>query len=123
EAGHDHGHDHGVLDPHFWQDPLRMATLADAVAEQLSEVDPDHAEDYSANAEALRTELEDLDSAFEAGLSECELHTVVVSHDAFGYLGRYGLEFEPISGLSPGAEPTPADLGRLERLIRTEGIT
>ncbi len=33
------------------------------------------------------------------------------SHDAFGYLGRYGLEFEPIAGLSPGAEPTPADLG------------
>ena len=32
-------------------------------------------------------------------------------------LGRYGLDIEPISGLSPDAEPTPADLARLQRLI------
>ena len=47
----------------------------------------------------------------------------MVSHDAFGYLGRYGLTFEAIAGLSPDAEPTPADLGRLQELIETEGIT
>ena len=40
------------------------------------------------------------------GLAGCERDTVVVSHDAFGYLGRYGLEFEAIAGLSPDAEPT-----------------
>ncbi|NHA01986.1 zinc ABC transporter solute-binding protein [Nocardioides sp. W3-2-3] len=32
EEGHDH--DHGNLDPHFWQDPLRVAAVADAVAEE-----------------------------------------------------------------------------------------
>jgi len=47
----------------------------------------------------------------------------VVSHDAFGYLAKYGLYLEPIAGLSPEAEPTPADLARLESLIKTEGIT
>ena len=46
-----------------------------------------------------------------------------VSHDAFGYLERYGIHFEPIAGLTPGAEPTPADLGRLQELIREEGVT
>jgi zinc transport system substrate-binding protein len=30
---------------------------------------------------------------------------------------------EPIAGLSPGAEPTPADLARLQDLIGSEGIT
>ena len=45
------------------------------------------------------------------------------SHDAFGYLARYGLEVEPIAGLSPDAEPTPADLARLQQLIRDDGIT
>ena len=47
----------------------------------------------------------------------------MTTHDAFGYLGRYGLRVQPITGLSPGAEPTPADLSRLQDLIRTEGIT
>ena len=45
------------------------------------------------------------------GLAACSAgHDRGVSHDAFGYLGKYGLELEPIAGLSPGAEPTPADL-------------
>ena len=44
------GHDHGDLDPHFWQDPLLMADLADAVADQLAEIDPDGATTYADNA-------------------------------------------------------------------------
>ena len=47
----------------------------------------------------------------------------MVSHDAFGYLEKYGLELAPIAGLSPGAEPTPADLERLQDLIHEDGIT
>ena len=45
EHGADDGHDHGDLDPHFWLDPLLMADVADAVADELGELDPDHADD------------------------------------------------------------------------------
>lgn len=117
------GHDHGDLDPHFWLDPLLMADLADEVAATLAEVDPAGVEDFEANAADLRAELERLDAAYTKGLAECERDTAVVSHDAFGYLERYGIHFEPIAGLTPGAEPTPADLGRLQELIREEGVT
>jgi zinc transport system substrate-binding protein len=110
-------------DPHFWLDPLLMADLGDAVADALVETDPDHADLYRGNAADLRADLQQLDGAYERGLADCERHTVVVSHDAFGYLDRYGLKFAPIAGLSPGAEPTPADLSRLQDLIRAEGIT
>ena len=47
----------------------------------------------------------------------------MTSHEAFGYLARYGIEVAPITGLAPGAEPTPADLAKLQRLIRDDGIT
>jgi zinc transport system substrate-binding protein len=47
----------------------------------------------------------------------------VVSHEAFGYLQRYGLTTETILGLSPGSEPGPADLARLQDLIRQDGVT
>lgn len=119
----DDGHDHGDVDPHFWQDPTRMAELGDEVADRLSEIDPTHADAYAANADDLRADLEDLDSAYRSGLADCERTTVVVSHDAFGYLAKYGLDMEPIAGLSPEAEPTPRDLARLQQLIRDEGIT
>lgn len=116
-------HDHGDLDPHFWQDPLRVADLGDAVAEELAALDEEHADDYAANAAALRADLEELDTAFTTGLAECQRETIVVSHDAFGYLEKYDLHIASIVGLSPDAEPTAAVLGELEDLIRTEGIT
>ena len=116
-------HEHGAEDPHFWLDPLLLAQYAEAVGEQLADLDPDHAADYRANAEDLVADLEDLDARWTEGLAECERDVVVVSHDAFGYLARYGLDLHGIAGLSPDSEPTPADLAELQELIRTEGVT
>lgn len=124
EEGHEgEEHDHGDLDPHFWQDPLRVADLADEVAEQLADIDSDNADTYADNAADLRTRLEDLDKEYAAGLADCERDTIVASHDAFGYLEKYGVHVESIVGLSPEATPSPAVLGELQDLIRTEGIT
>ncbi|TGN64991.1 zinc ABC transporter substrate-binding protein [Nocardioides eburneiflavus] len=120
EEGHD---DHGDLDPHFWLDPLRVADFADSVADELAEVDPDGAQTYADNAAALRAELETLDEEYSSGLATCERSTTVVSHQAFAYLTRYGLEFEAIAGLSPDAEPTAADLAHLQEAIEADGVT
>jgi zinc transport system substrate-binding protein len=120
EEGHD---DHGDLDPHFWLDPLLVADFADSVADELAEVDPDGAQTYADNAAALRAELESLDEDYTSGLASCERSTTVVSHQAFAYLTRYGLEFEAIAGLSPDAEPTAADLAHLQEVIEADGVT
>ncbi len=116
-------HSDSIVDPHFWLDPARMVQVADAVRGQLSEIDPANAADYEKNFDALRSDLERLDQAYTQGLADCELDTVVVSHDAFGYLKKYGLRFESIAGLSPEGEPSPAHLSELARLIRDKGIT
>lgn len=110
-------------DPHFWLDPLRMTEMGLAVSEALAEVDPDHAAEYAGAASDLAQELTALHEDYLSGLADCERDTVVVSHDAFGYLARYGLDIRGIAGLSPESEPTPADLGALQQLIRDEGIT
>ena len=121
-AGED-AHDHGEEDPHFWQDPERMALLAEAVGEQLAALDEAGADGYRQRAADLAEELRTLDRAYAEGLADCRRDVVVVSHDAFGYLEKYGLHLAPIAGLSPDAEPTPAVLGELSELIRSEGLT
>ncbi|CUR61606.1 ABC-type metal ion transport system, surface component [metagenome] len=115
--------EHGEFDPHFWLDPLLVADFADAVADELGEIDRDAAQTYADNAAALRTDLESLDADYTAGLASCDRTTTVVSHQAFGYLARYGLDFEPIAGLSPDAEATAADLAHLQELITEDGVT
>jgi zinc transport system substrate-binding protein len=113
----------GSLDTHFWQDPLLMAAVGDHVAEELAKLDELHANDYRRHAAQLRAELEALDEDYQTSLASCARDTIVVNHNAFGYLGKYGLRIEAIAGLSPDAEPTPADLARLREVIADQGIT
>jgi zinc transport system substrate-binding protein len=111
-------------DPHFWLDPTRLSDVAARFAEAVTAADPEHQDAYAANLAVLRHDLQALDADLEQGLESCARDTVVVSHDAFGYLGaRYGLDLRPISGLSPDAEPSPAHLAELADLIESEGIT
>jgi len=113
-----------AVDPHFWLDPTRLASVGDALADRLAELDPGNAATYGANAAALRSDLEALDQEMETALSTCSVDTLVTSHDAFGYLGdRYGLEVVGISGLSPSQEPDPAQLAEIATLARDRGIT
>ncbi|MCZ9346727.1 zinc ABC transporter substrate-binding protein, partial [Streptomyces sp. TRM76130] len=71
--------------------------------------DPDNAADYRKNAEALTTELDDLNTAYEDGLKNTATKVFFTNHAAFGYLAeRYGLTQEAITGLDPESEPSPA---------------
>ena len=102
-----------------------MADLGDAVAAELGARRPrPRGRLRGQRRPSCAADLESLDADYARGPGGLRARrTVVVSHDAFGYLGKYGLEMEPIAGLSPDAEPTPADLARLQDLIRDEGIT
>jgi zinc transport system substrate-binding protein len=122
--GDDHGSEEGHLDPHIWQDPTRLVPVAEAAADRLADVDPDHADAYRANADALVADLTALDQEFESGLADCDRRTFVTSHSAFGYLAqRYDLELVPIAGLTPDSEPSPARLAELRDLVEEKGVT
>lgn len=118
DEGDDHA-DHGDVDPHFWLDPTKVAELAHAFAERLAELDPDHAADFRARANALATELDELDASYAERLADCETTTLVTSHDAFGYLAtRYGLDQVGVAGLEPDAEPSAARIAEVQEIIR-----
>lgn len=109
--------------PHFWLDPLRFAKAAADVESRLAKIVPAHAAEYAANLKTLTTRLDALDAAYATGLKTCERRLIVTTHDAFGYQKRYGLEFAPIAGISPDAEPSPEHLNELRDLIRSDHIT
>jgi zinc transport system substrate-binding protein len=129
EGGHaDDAHAKGDADlagdPHLWQDPTLLVPIAERLASELSEADPDHADDYDANADQLIDDLTTLDDEIRAGLATCERREFVTSHAAFGYFAnRYGLNMISIAGLSPDAEPSPAHIAELQDLIAERGIT
>jgi zinc transport system substrate-binding protein len=102
-------------DPHVWLDPLRYAKIVTRIGQALGR---------EAAAARLNTRLRALDDEYRQGLANCERHEIVTSHEAFAYLTqRYGLEQIPITGLSPEAEPQPADLARVVQLVKDRGVT
>lgn len=118
------GHDDAGEDPHVWLDPTRLATVADAVADRLGELDPDRADAFADRAAELTGELTALDDELRTGLSSCARTEMVTSHDAFGYLAdRYGLDQVAISGLSPEDEPSPRRLAEVARFAQEQGVT
>ncbi|SDF49356.1 zinc transport system substrate-binding protein [Blastococcus aurantiacus] len=120
----DHAEGEESTDPHFWLDPTRLAAVGDALAEQLTELDPDGAETFEQNAATLREELETLDREMTDGLTGCRVDTLVTSHDAFGYLAdRYGLEVIGVTGLSPNSEPSADQVAEIADLVAERGVT
>ncbi len=112
-----------ALDPHFWLDPTRLAAVARAVAEGLAVVDPEHARDHAAAADALAADLAELDAAYREGLAGCRGRTLVTSHEAFGYLAeRYGLVQVGITGLDPAVEPSPARLRDVVEVVEGRDV-
>ena len=110
-------------DPHVWLDPTRMAGIADAVAKKLGGLDPDHASEYTANAKTLDAKLTALDQEYRTGLASCQEKTIVVSHNAFGYLAaRYGLSQVAITGLTPEEEPSAARLAEVATYAKQNGV-
>jgi zinc transport system substrate-binding protein len=102
-------------DPHVWLDPLRYALIVERVGAALG---------ARAGARRLVARLRQLDRQYRVGLARCRRREIVTSHEAFAYLAqRYGLRQVPITGISPEAEPAPADLGRVVALVRDTDAT
>ncbi|TCN01618.1 zinc transport system substrate-binding protein [Paenibacillus sp. BK033] len=127
EEDHDHGehdHDHGLdVDPHTWVSPKSAMVMAANVKDSLIQADPAHKEDFEANYDELAGKLEALNEEFESKLAAAPHKSIVVSHQAFGYLARdYGLTQIAITGLSPDAEPRAQDLLKVAKFVKSEGI-
>ncbi|WP_405986177.1 metal ABC transporter substrate-binding protein [Streptomyces sp. NBC_00872] len=138
EVGHVHGGDEHAADehaaeeestadgndPHIWLDPVRYAEVAKGVGATLEKADPDNADTYRKNTDALVTKLGGLDTAFKQGLADTATKTFITTHAAFGYLAeRYGLEQEAIAGIDPEAEPSPARIKELETIAEQDKVS
>jgi ABC-type Zn uptake system ZnuABC Zn-binding protein ZnuA len=128
DDGHTHGDDGDTEgddglgpNPHVWTSVRNAIALVDTIAEQLTELDPEGAEHYAANADALAAELDELDAdiATAAATVPDANRTLVTYHDAWTYFARdHGFEF--VTAIQPGdyAEPSAAEVREVIDLIR-----
>ena len=122
EEGEAHAHEHGGVNPHVWLDPSLMTQVVPMVVERLSEIDPENAEAYRANGEALIAELNALDAELREMLASVQGAAFVPFHEAWPYFARhYGLDLVVEIVPAPGREPSPAYISEALAMIEGSG--
>lgn len=110
-AGHADIHNHGDVDPHVWIDPILAIKLAENIKDSLIELKPEATEDFNANFNTLKMQLEQLNGSFEELIKGKESPKILVSHAGYGYWEkRYGIKQISITGLSSTNEPSQHQL-------------
>ncbi|MFW0111666.1 metal ABC transporter solute-binding protein, Zn/Mn family [Rothia sp. CCM 9416] len=83
--GHDHeGHDHHAYNEHVWYDLDTMKKVADQVAADLAELDPDQADTYRSAARDFSTRLDELITRLKA--VDSKKRTYLATEPVSGYL-------------------------------------
>jgi len=124
KPGEDNKYEVQSADPHIWLDFSNARKMVDTIAKALIAKDPSHRDVYMKNAEAYKTTLESLDTAYQKGLSACRKKIFINGgHYTFGYLAsRYSLRYRAAYGFSPDAEPTARNLADITETLRKEGL-
>lgn len=127
EHAHEHegaDHHHGDFDPHVWLDPENAKIEMEAIRDALCAADPENSTVFQSNYEKYAAELDALDAEFREKLAPLPNRTIVVAHEAFGYLcDAYGLTQVGIEGLSPDSEPDPGRMAEVIDFVRDHSIS
>ena len=121
------GHGHGIHDPHFWFDPLRVKLAVNDIAARLSVMDPDGRATYTSNASAYNAQLDELHAWTQEQVAAVpeERRFLVTSHDSFGYFANL-YDFEVVGVIlstTTEVEPSPADLAELSHEVEEYGVS
>mmetsp|Transcript_26945 Transcript_26945/g.48812 ORF Transcript_26945/g.48812 Transcript_26945/m.48812 type:complete len:375 (+) Transcript_26945:993-2117(+) len=122
-GSHD-GHSHEGVDPHAWLDPENARFWASAIALKLSEIDPENAATYRANAADLDAELAALTTSISEQLAPLQGKGFVVFHDAYQYFEtRFDLAASGAFLNGDGASPSAARLKGIQDILNNNNIT
>lgn len=131
DVGHEEGehadehdaHAHSGLDPHAWLDPANGQAWTRVIAAELSQLDPENAATYAANAEKTIAAIAAADAEALASLTAVKDKPLVAFHDAWGYFtAHYGLTMAGTVALGDASMPGAKRLQGLRELVEAGGV-
>ncbi|MBO0909119.1 metal ABC transporter solute-binding protein, Zn/Mn family [Arthrobacter sunyaminii] len=132
ESGDDHadhhgGHSHGSFNEHVWYSPEAMGLLAEAAAERLATLDPDHASSYRDNAATFNSGIEELTADLAEDKTAAGGRDVAVTEPVPEYLfeaaGLHNVTpADFTSAVEEGSDVPPAVLKQMQDLLRSGDV-
>lgn len=105
--------DASAPNPHAWMSPVNAQIYVDNIVDALSELAPEHADDFAANGDAYGQELAQVQQTLESELATLadEQRALVTCEGAFSYLARdVGLAEQYIWPVNAEQQATPQQI-------------
>lgn len=115
----------GKPNPHAWMSPANALRYVENIRKALTQMDPEHAPGYAANAKAYTDKIQALDAPVRAQLERipAEQRWLVSSEGAFSYLCRdYGMKQLYLWPINADAQGTPQQVQKVIDGVRANKI-
>lgn len=123
DSQEDNKHSHGSYDPHTWLSIKNAKQEMENIKNALAKYDPDNADYYEDNYEKYAKKFDELDKKYSDTLGPIKNKTIIVAHEAFGYLcEEYDINQEGIEGLTPDSEPDPARMRQIIKFAKKNNV-
>ncbi|NNH68971.1 metal ABC transporter substrate-binding protein [Nocardia uniformis] len=115
----------GTPNPHAWMSPLNVQTYVDNMVRAFSELDPEHADDFRANGDKYKAQLQQVHTDLVSTLSTLPSNerALVTCEGAFSYLARdAGLTERYIWAVNAEQQATPQQIASTIDFVRANRV-
>ncbi|MGR0318920.1 metal ABC transporter substrate-binding protein [Agromyces sp. ZXT2-3] len=119
------GEAEGLPNPHAWMSALNTQVYVDNMVDAFAELDPEHADEFAANGEAYRAELQAVHDELVADLSALPENerALVTCEGAFSYLARdAGLTEQYLWAVNAEQQATPQQVARTIEFVDDQRV-
>jgi zinc transport system substrate-binding protein len=117
---HEHEHE---LDPHVWLSIRCAKKMVEGIRDELTRLDPAHAEGYQNRTAAYLAKLDRLEADGRALLAPKQEKWIVSFHDSLGYFAEtYGIKIAKSIEIDPGKEPTDDKLNEIIKECQKKNV-
>jgi zinc/manganese transport system substrate-binding protein len=113
---------HTLGNPHYWLDPANGRRIALLFRDKFTQLDPDGASIYTANARGFEARLGAAEQAWAADLAKAKGKPVVAWHTSWRYFALY-TEMQIVGFMEPkpGVPPSPSHLAGIIQTMKRTG--
>lgn len=109
--------DHGI-NPHVWLNVDNVIIEVQNIADGLAKADPQHADQYKANAKAYIDKLQLLQHDIHQQIDPLPNRQIVTFHEAFPYFAReFNLSVVGVIEVEPGEAPSPKQVEEISAVV------
>jgi ABC-type Zn uptake system ZnuABC Zn-binding protein ZnuA len=117
------GHAHGLANPHYWLDPQNAQVVTGAIAQTMSSVAPQLADQFASRRAEFLAQLGARLASWQDLLAPQRGTKLIAYHNTWPYFARrFRLDIVDVIENKEGVAPSPARLAKLAAIIRAQNV-